>query len=65
MALFAPGYRNRFGHPRAGRRRALRTRAARESLRTDLDGAVTLDIGAGTELVAEDCARRGTTLLAR
>jgi competence protein ComEC len=51
VAVFAAGYRNRFGHPRADvLARYLRAGVAR--LRTDLQGAVTLVLKPGKPVVA-------------
>src|SRR4029453_61011 len=44
LAIFTPGYRNRFGHPRPDVVARYVARSAR-TLRTDLDGAVAFDIG--------------------
>jgi competence protein ComEC len=46
MAVFTPGYRNRFGHPRA-EVVARYTRADARLFRTDLDGAVMLTFAPG------------------
>ena len=46
IAIFTPGYRNRFGHPRPEVVARYVARYAR-TLRTDLDGAVAFDAGPG------------------
>ena len=43
IAVVGCGYRNRFGHPRAGHRRALHEPRHRV-VRTDLEGAITIDV---------------------
>ncbi len=51
FAVIAAGYRNRFGHPRAEiLARYARAGAARP--RTDLQGAITLTLAAGTPIEA-------------
>jgi len=44
IAIFTPGYRNRFGHPRPDVVARYVARGA-QTLRTDFDGAVAFDIG--------------------
>ncbi|MEO8486175.1 MAG: DNA internalization-related competence protein ComEC/Rec2 [Betaproteobacteria bacterium] len=52
IAIFTPGYRNRFGHPRADVVARYVARGA-ATLRTDLDGAIVFDAGpAGIENLA-------------
>ena len=46
IAIFASGYRNRFGHPRPDVVARYVARDAR-TLRTDVEGAVAFDIGPG------------------
>ena len=50
VAVFAAGYRNRFGHPRAGRRRALQAAGRPRAHRSH--GAITVTLGPGDELDA-------------
>jgi competence protein ComEC len=48
-ALFAAGYRNRFGHPKDDVLERYRVMGSR-IYRTDLDGAITVDIAAGGDV---------------
>ena len=57
IAIFTPGYRNRFGHPRA-EVVARYARAASQLFRTDLDGAITVTFGPEREAIAERAIRR-------
>ncbi|HEY4139367.1 MAG TPA: ComEC/Rec2 family competence protein, partial [Casimicrobiaceae bacterium] len=57
IAVFTPGYRNRFGHPRA-EIVARYARAEARLFRTDLDGAVTLTFGPKTDSVVERAVKR-------
>ena len=60
VAIFTPGYRNRFGHPRP-EVVARYARAGAALMRTDLHGAVTLTFGpglSGAPVAARDAFRR-------
>jgi competence protein ComEC len=52
VAIFAAGYRNRFGHPRAEVLARYR-RAGAAQLRTDLSGAITLTLDPGAAPLAQ------------
>jgi competence protein ComEC len=51
IAVFTPGYRNRFGHPRPEIVERY-TKSGIESHRTDYEGALTFDFNPGTRLAA-------------
>ena len=55
--VFTPGYRNRFGHPRA-EVVARYVRAGSRLFRTDLDGAITLMFGPMSDAIAERAIKR-------
>lgn len=58
VAIFTPGYRNRFGHPRP---EVVARYAAAARLRTDLDGAIGIEFASGAPLHptrARDSGRR-------
>jgi competence protein ComEC len=57
IAVFTPGYRNRFGHPRP-EIVARYARAEARLFRTDLDGAVTLTFGPKVDSVVERAVKR-------